>query len=43
MVSEHRQHQTLKQRQERRIRWQHGITEAQARVIAQLLYGRVGQ
>jgi hypothetical protein len=26
-------------RQERRIRWQFGLTEAQARVIAELHYG----
>lgn len=31
---------SLKKRQERRIRWQHGLSEAQARTIAHLLYGR---
>ena len=30
---------TLKQRQERRIRWQYGLSEAQARTIAALHYG----
>lgn len=29
---------TLKLRQERRIRWQYGLTEAQARTIAALHY-----
>ena len=28
-------------RQERRIRWKHGLTEAQARVIAALYFGEV--
>ncbi len=32
---------TSKKRQERRIRWKHGLTEAQARVIAGLYYGEV--
>ncbi len=32
--------QTLtRKRQERRIRWQHGLTETQARLIAGLHYG----
>lgn len=29
----------IRERQERRIRWQHGLTEAQARVVAILFYG----
>ena len=28
-------------RQERRIRWKHGLTEPQARVIAALYFGEV--
>ncbi|WP_433989726.1 hypothetical protein SuNHUV7_05190 (plasmid) [Pseudoseohaeicola sp. NH-UV-7] len=32
---------TSKKRQERRIRWKYGLTEAQARVIAGLYYGEV--
>lgn len=28
-----------RERQERRIRWQHGVSEAQARVIASLYFG----
>ena len=32
---------TSKKRQGRRLRWKHGLTEAQARVIAGLYYGEV--
>lgn len=32
---------TSKKRQERRLRWKHGLTNSQARVIAGLYYGEV--
>jgi hypothetical protein len=34
---------TTQQRQERRIRWQHGLNETQARLIAALYYGEARQ
>ena len=40
MKQNYRNYQTLQSRQERRIRWQYGLTEAQARIIAPFVYGR---